>query len=49
MVSAVKLLVAHWYENRQSVVLGGSFQASTLVPLGVEYLLSELRSPEVDG
>jgi uncharacterized phiE125 gp8 family phage protein len=46
MVSAVKLLLAHWYENRQSVNIGNIVN---IIPLGVDYLLSGHVSPEVEG
>jgi uncharacterized phiE125 gp8 family phage protein len=48
MVSAVKLLLAHLYENRQQVLAPGGAAAIDL-PYGVEYLLSDLTSPEVEG
>jgi uncharacterized phiE125 gp8 family phage protein len=48
MVSAVKLLLAHLYENRQQVLAPGGAAAIDL-PYGVEYLVSSLVSPEVEG
>jgi hypothetical protein len=48
MLSAVKLLLAHLYENRQQVIAPGGAAAIDL-PYGVEYLLSDLTSPEVEG
>jgi uncharacterized phiE125 gp8 family phage protein len=48
MLSAVKLLLAHLYENRQQVLAPGGAAAIDL-PYGVEYLLSDLTSPEVEG
>ena len=49
MVSAVKLLLAHLYENRQQVVMIPGSATAIDLPLGVEYLLSDLISPEVEG
>ncbi|WP_322528983.1 head-tail connector protein [Salinicola sp. LHM] len=37
---ALLLLIGHWYENRESVVVNGS---SSEVPMGVEMLLFECR------
>lgn len=48
MVSAVKLLLAHLHENRQEVV-AGSGASIVQIPLGVDYLLSGLILPEVEG
>lgn len=37
---AILMLVGHWYENREAVVVGSSLSS---VPLGVEALLSTFR------
>lgn len=37
---AIRMLVGHWYENREQVVVGGGSAAS--VPLGVERLLDHV-------
>ena len=47
MLAAQKLLLAHWYENRQAVTLGGG--AAVELPIGVEYLLAGMTMPEVEG
>jgi uncharacterized phiE125 gp8 family phage protein len=38
--SALKLMLAHWYENREAVVLG---TIATQLPLGIEALLRQHR------
>lgn len=38
--AAVKLLVGHWYENREAVVTGST---ATTIPLAVERLLAPLK------
>lgn len=38
---AVRLLVAHWFDNRAAVTTGG---VPTLVPMGVEAMIAPLRS-----
>ena len=40
LVAAMKLLIGHWYESRESVVVGTSAMA---IPLGVDALLAPYR------
>ncbi|MEM7301914.1 MAG: head-tail connector protein [Pseudomonadota bacterium] len=40
LVTAIKMLVAHWYENREAVVVGS---ASTEVPMTVAALIAPYR------
>lgn len=40
IIIAIKLLVGHWYENREAVVTG---MAVTTLPIGVERLLTPLK------
>jgi uncharacterized phiE125 gp8 family phage protein len=49
MVAGVRLLLAHLYENRQQVVVQGGSVSSVVMPYGVDYILSDLISPEVGG
>jgi uncharacterized phiE125 gp8 family phage protein len=49
MVSAVKLLLAHLYENRQQVLMAPGATVALDLPYGVDYLLSGLTLPEVEG
>jgi uncharacterized phiE125 gp8 family phage protein len=42
--SAIKLLVAHWYANREAVVLGNTASAQGVpLPMGVDSLLANYR------
>lgn len=41
---AIRMLTAHWYENRETVVTG---TISTALPFGVETLISPLRARKV--
>ena len=43
--TAVKMLVAHWYEHRESVVVG---TITAEVPMGVKALLWQFRVPDTD-
>lgn len=45
LVQAIYLLVGHWYENREGVVVGMS---AMTVPMAVDALLSLCKSPEFD-
>lgn len=49
MLSAMKLLLAHLYENRQQVVMAPGATVALDLPYGVDYLLSSLTLPEVEG
>lgn len=49
MVQAMKLLLAHLYENRQQVTMAPGQTVALDLPYGVEYLLAGLTLPEVDG
>jgi uncharacterized phiE125 gp8 family phage protein len=42
LLHAVRMLMAHWYENRAAVEVGG---ADATVPLGYDYLIEPLIVP----
>jgi hypothetical protein len=46
LVQAVQLLAAHWYENRETVIVGVSAQA---IPHGVWEIVNEYREYSFGG
>lgn len=47
IIHAIKMLVAHWYENREAVVVGRAAGTSTTVDLAVRNLLAPYRMSQV--
>jgi uncharacterized phiE125 gp8 family phage protein len=43
IIHALKMLVSHWYQNREAVVGVDNRDSSTEIPIGVENLLAPLR------
>lgn len=47
ILHAMKMLIAHWYENREAYVIGRAAGTATEVPMGVRNLLAPYRMSEV--